>query len=279
MMATTAMAQTLSPRVGAPLILGASGRLGRALRRVWPVDMPGFVGADPLWQTRDGAGGTLAWDILMDSAPALPPVCGIIVLAGVTCGTAADLALNTPLASAGADLGSALGVPVLIASTQAVYGPQPGMLREDSSLAPTSAYGRAKQEMEAATAAPHVTCLRIGNVAGCDALADAMGRGAVTLDRFANGQGPRRAMIGPVDLAQVLLALLAAPTRPAVLNVARPGSVAMADVLRAAEVPFDWRPAGPGALADLVLDVTLLQRIFQLPPADAAAMAAQGANA
>lgn len=254
-----------------PLILGASGRLGRSLRRVWPADAP-----VPVWQTRDGAGGTLAWDILNAPVPALPPVGGIVVLAGVTAGTPADLALNTPLAQVGADLGARLGVPVLVASTQAVYGPQPGLLAEDTPPAPASDYGRAKLAMEAAVTAPHVTCLRIANVAGCDALAAGIRAGNVVLDRFADGQGPRRAMIGPADLARVLVALLAAEARPPVLNVARPGLVAMAEVLRAAGVPFDWRPAPAGALAELALDVTLLQGICPLPPADAGAMATQG---
>lgn len=254
-----------------PLILGASGRLGRALHRVWPRDA-----ATPVRQTRDGAGHTLAWDILRAGPPDLPQIGGIVVLAGVIAGTPADLAANTPLAQAGADLGAALGVPVLIASTQAVYGRQQGLLREDAPVLPVNDYGRAKLAMEAAVAAPHVTCLRIGNVAGCDALAAGMARGSVTLDRFGDGQGPRRAMIGPADLAQVLLALLAADARPPVLNVARPGLVAMANVLAAADHPFVWQPAPATALAELAMDVTLLQGICPLPPADATAMVAQG---
>jgi len=252
-----------------PLIMGASGRLGRALARVWS-------GSVPLWQTRDGADGTWGWNILNAPPPDLPPVSGIVVLAGLTTGSPADLAVNTPLAQAGADLGATLGVPVLIASTQAVYGRQQGLLRENAPLLPANDYGRAKQAMEAAVAAPHVTFLRIGNVAGCDALSAAMARGGVVLDQFADGQGPRRAMLGPRDLAQVLVALLAAKDRPPVVNVARPGLVAMADVLRAAHCPFDWQPAPPTALAALAMDVTLLQEICRLPPIDAAAMVAQG---
>ena len=256
-----------------PLILGASGRLGRALARAWPADAPAA-----LRQTRDGAGGTLAWDILNAPAPPLPPVGGIVVLSGVTHGTPEALALNTPLARAGAELAARLGVPALIASSQAVYGPQPGLLREDRALAPASDYGRAKAAMEAAVTGPHVTHLRIGNVAGCDALAAAVARGGVVLDRFADGRGPRRAYCTPADLARVLVALVAAPAlnvaRPPVLNVARPGVVAMADVLAAAGVDFDWIPAPAGALAEMALDVTLLQGICPLPPAEAADVAA-----
>jgi dTDP-4-dehydrorhamnose reductase len=252
-----------------PLIMGASGRLGRALAQVW-------AGPAPVWQTRRGGAGCLAWDVLNAPAPDLHAVSGIVVLAGVTAGSAAELALNTELAQAGADLGARLGVPVLGASTQAVYGPQPGLLHEDAPLMPANDYGLAKCAMEVAVAAPHVTCLRIGNVAGCDALAAGIARGGVVLDRFADGQGPRRAMLGPLDLCHVIQGLLAAPARPPVLNVARPGLVAMADVLTAAGVAFDWRAAPKGALPELGLDVTLLQGICPLPAADAGDMAVQG---
>jgi nucleoside-diphosphate-sugar epimerase len=230
----------------------------------------------PVWQTRDGADGTLAWDILRSPVPKLPAINGVVVLAGVTYGTVQDLALNTSLAQAGADLGRRLGVPVLVASTQAVYGAQHGLLNESSACNPTSSYGRAKLAMEQAIAAPHVTCLRIGNVAGCDALAAAIESGLVILDQFPDGQGPRRSMIGPRDLEQVISALLAAPIRPAILNVARPGVLGMDAVLNAAGVDFDRREAPPGALPELALDVTLLQGICPLPAVDAFAMAVQG---
>ena len=251
-----------------PLILGASGRLGRALARAWPAGAPA-----PLRQSRDGAGDTLAWDILNAPVPDLPAINSVVVLAGVTHGTAEALALNTPLVQAGADLGARLGVPVLVASSQAVYGPQPGLLREDAPLRPANAYGHAKAAMEAAVTGPHVTHLRIANVAGCDALAAGIAQGGVVLHRFADGQGPRRAYCTPEDLARVLIALAAAPARPRVVNVARPGLVAMADVLDAAGVPFDWTPAPAEALPEMALDVTLLQGICPLPPADAAAVA------
>ena len=252
-----------------PLIMGASGRLGTALARVW-------VGPTPVWQTRDGAGGTLAWDILNVPAPDLPKISGVVVLAGVTAGSTVALALNTALAQAGADLGARLRVPVLIASTQAVYGTQQGFVRESAPLNPVNDYGYAKQTMEAIVAASHVTFLRIGNVAGCDALAGGIARGNVVLDRFADGLGPRRAMLGPLDLCLVIHGLLAVTARPPVVNVARPGLVAMADILKAANVPFVWREAPADALAELAMDVTLLQRICTLPRADAAEMAAQG---
>ena len=252
------------------LILGASGKLGRALARVWPVTAPRAIR-----QTRDGAGGTLAWDILNSPAPPLPALGGIIALAGVTKGTPDALAANTGLALAAADLGAALGLRVLVASTQAVYGALQGDVPETAIPQPTSAYGHAKLAMEAAVAAPHVCCLRIGNVAGCGSLAGAMTDPPVKLDRFADGQGPRRAILGSADLAQVLLGAMAAPALPPVMNVARPGLLAMADLLDAVGVDWVWRPAAPGALPELALDVTLQQAICPLPAVDAAAIAAQ----
>ena len=254
-----------------PLILGASGTLGRALARVWPRDA-----LAPLPQGRDHRAGMLQWDILNAPAPALPSVSGVIVLAGVTRGNDAALALNTDLARAGADLARRLGVRALVASSQAVWGRPDHPVSEADTPAPVTPYGRAKLAMEQALAGEdHVCCLRIGNVAGCDSLFDAMTRPPVTLDRFADGQGPRRAMIGPADLARVMVALLGTPSLPPVLNVARPGTIAMADLLDVAGVDWQWRDAGAGALPELALDVTLLQGISPLPQATAHDMLAQ----
>ena len=267
------------------LILGGTGRLGRALARVWPADRPA------LWQHRPGraapASPALPWEILGDRPrPDLPPLGGILSLAGPT-GNDADLRDTTlRLARAAAHLGHEAGCRVLLASSQAVYVPSdraPGEpLPETAHTEPVAPYGRAKRAMELAVAeAPHVTCLRLGNVVGCDALAagvaEARRTGAsVMLDRFADGRGPRRAMIGAGDLAAMLPALFDAPDLPPVLNVARRGSVGMEAVLEALGQPFDWQPAGEGALPDLALDVSALSAICDVPPADARALAAQG---
>ena len=50
----------------------------------------------------------------------------------------------------------------------------------------------------------------------------------------------------------------------------------MADMLRAAQCPFDWRDAPFGAMQELAMDVTLLQSICTMPAADAVDMVAQG---
>ena len=263
-----------------PVVLGASGKVGRALRQVYQKGhLPEF--ADAIWQYRSMAevpkGAALVWDILQGALPTIRPR-AVIVLAGVTAGRADDLARNTTLALAACALADqAGGVPVLLTSSQAVYGAQSGLLREQDMCLPSTPYGRAKREMERAVAGrPNVTCLRIGNVVGCDAISGAMVHGGVTLDRFPDGQGPRRAMIGPVTLGHVLQGLLEAPgPLPPVLNVAAAGAVAMADLLAAAGVPWGWQDALPHALPALDLDVSLLQKMMPVPGANPVDLIAQ----
>lgn len=272
----------MAPQHVSPLILGGTGWVGQALARVWK-DAP------PVWQHRPQrpapAAPALVWDMHSPAPTILQPISGIIVLAGVTDGDAAQLAQNTTLALAACDLAAQVGgVPVLVASSQAVYGPQTGLLSEDHTCAPSSPYGVAKLAMETAVAGrPNVTCLRIGNVAGADMLMRAASAGPVKLDQFADGQGPERAYIGPVTLAQVLAGLLAAyhagTVLPRVLNVASPGMIAMQDVLTAAGARWSWRPAAAQALRALALDVSRLSDIVPLAPDTATGIIAQARTA
>jgi nucleoside-diphosphate-sugar epimerase len=248
-----------------PLILGAGGRIGRAFRALeagghWP------FAARPFWHSRTGA--AYRWDMLSEPAPRdgrLSEVSGMIVLAGGRAGgdhtpqDAADLAL------AALELAHREGIgPVLMCSSQAIYGSSPGPHSEDEPIAPHTPYGIAKAAMEAA-AGGGACCLRIGNVAGCDMLLRNAALGPVTLDRFPDGQSPRRCYVGPLSLARIMIGLLATERRlPAVLNVAAPGSVAMSDLLLAAGLDFAWRPAPEDALPDLRLDLTRLGDLVPL---------------
>lgn len=230
-----------------PLILGATGRVGTALRA-------SGVMSGAIWQSRSARDGFLTWDILQGPAPAVD-CSGVIMLAGGV----ADTDAYVPLANAACDLGAQLNVPVLIASSQAAE------LRN-------SVYGTAKRNMERAVIdRARTTCLRIGNVAGTDALFRAMAAGPVQLDEVSKGQGPRRAMIGPVTFAHVLLRLLDTEL-PQILNVAQPGLVDMADMLRAAGVEWSWKDAPEGVLAALDLDVSELCALVDVPRADAATL-------
>jgi nucleoside-diphosphate-sugar epimerase len=111
-----------------------------------------------------------------------------------------------------------------------------------------------------------VCALRIGNVAGADAILGGWQPG-FTLDRFADGTTPRRSYIGPGDLAQALEALIAHPSPlPAALNLTAPGLVAMGDLLKAAGLEYQTRPAPPDALPIVQLETARLARLISLPP-------------
>lgn len=247
------------------LILGATGRLGGMLRRHWS--------GDALWLGRRSPG----FDILTQQDwPRDVHADTILCLAGVVPG-AGDLELNIALGRAAVALGAQAGVQrVLLASSAAVYGGGVGALTEGAPLAPVHPYGRAKWQMESEAAAlgaalgVHVTALRIGNVAGADALLAQDGPRRI-LDRFADGQGPRRSYIGPRALAQILAGLSRLEVAlPKCLNIALEGPVAMADLCAAAGLEVEWRPAPPEALPEVTLDTRRLARIMPVPKADPA---------
>lgn len=268
------------------LIVGATGRLGRMVAAQWRRAPP--PGLQPLLQARTPAEGHLHWSPLDGPAGLLAapggPIGAMIVLAGPTPGNGQDLALNAPIARACIAAAQAAGIRrVLLASSSAVYGipPDDRPLAEGAPLNPATPYGLAKLEMERAVAqTPGLCCLRIGNVAGADALlAPRPPRpGPVILDTFADDSGPVRSYIGPAALARVLATLATAPgPLPPALNLAAPGAVAMADLARAAGLTVQPRPAPPGALPRLLLDTAALQRLHPFAPADSdpAAMAAE----
>lgn len=255
------------------LILGGTGRVGRALAHVWPADLP-----TPIWHARSG--GDYPWDMLSEPAPDIPAgTIGILALAGVTQGDDAALAANTQLARVACDLAvRAGGLRVLLASSQAVYGAQTGPASETMHPLPQTPYGHVKLAMEQAVSEyENTTCLRIGNVAGCDGLLLAAARGSeIALDQFPDGQGPQRRYIGPQALARVVGELMCHTSPlPKVLNVAQPRIIAMADLLDAGMVPWRWKPAGAGALRILDLQCDRLAEYVSLPPATAADLVTQ----
>ncbi|MEO1703776.1 MAG: NAD-dependent epimerase/dehydratase family protein [Pseudomonadota bacterium] len=285
-------------------VLGASGRIGRVLRAWWPEAAP------VTWIARRPMEGGMRCDPLAEPERlaeilSAAGVRAVLSLAGPvpggagganSAGTETDLAAHAALARV--LLGAVpAGVPVLLASSAAVYG-RPEETGDDSWLseaaplpprAALSPYGQAKFDMEAAVlaarAAPAiapVTCLRIGNVAGLDAVLGGW-RAGFRLDAFPDGRTPRRSYIGPGQLAAVLAALLMrAGVRsgagqglpavlPAVLNVAAPGTVEMGALLEAAGLDHGRRPAPPTAIPRVALDTRLL--LAHLPGDLAAAMA------
>lgn len=257
------------------LVIGATGRLGAILRGCWPAGHARWLARTP----SGGAGGWIACDPLTDPEALARAAagCGVILcLAGVTPARAAAgaaMADNTALALAAVRAGAAAGARVLLTSSAAVYGARAGLLTETGPLAPVSDYGRAKAAMETrATALGRdlgvpVTSLRIGNVAGSDAILGGW-RPGFRLDRFADGRTPRRSYIGPVTLARVLEDLAAARRLPPVLNVATPGVVDMGALLNAAGLGWTPRAAPAGAIAEVRLDVSALEGFTSFAPVD-----------
>ena len=252
------------------LVLGATGRIGTLLRRRWPE-------------------GRARWeDRAVFAAPAVLAAAArgcsaILCLAGVTPAAAArggDLADNGRLALMALRAGAEAGARVLLASSAAVYGARAGLLAESASLEPESGYGRAKVEMEQAAAAVArdlgvaACALRIGNIAGLDA---ALGgwRPGFTLDRFADGTTPRRSYIGMATLADQLDRLCAMDGLPAALNLAQPGPVEMGALLEAAGLAWHPRPAPPGAIPEVALDLAQLALRLPLVPATPAGLVAE----
>lgn len=239
---------------GRVLLLGGNGRLGQMLRRHWP------VARDLITQSRH-AGADLVFDpsdvaAVRDAAQRCRAV---ICLAGVVPGRG-DLGANVTLAQAAVE--GAAGVPVFLASSAAVYG-RAGQCHEEDAVQPLSEYGRAKLEMEQTCAGPNVTSLRIGNVAGADAILGGWREG-FTLDVLPDGTTPRRSYIGPVSFARAIHALTQAQDLPGVLNIAQPGSVAMGDLLTEADRGWAPRPAPEDVIADVTLNTDRLMRHVSL---------------
>ena len=271
------------------ILVGGTGRVGRMLVPHWP--FPDRLQISR--RSRSGAGGGLVWSPLDGPAALLDHLSrtgtapqAMIVLAGVTPAPGVDAAAmqgNSHLAVACLHAARAAGIGrVLLASSSAVYGvdPEGAPFAEGAPLHPLNAYGRAKQAMEAA-ALPFraqgidVCCLRIGNVAGADALLhplsaamDAL-RQPVRIDAFADGLGPLRSYIGPQTMARLLarLAELPAPL-PEVLNFAAPNPVRMVALARAAGWPVEMVPAPAQAHQSITLDCAHLARLCPMMEKD-----------
>lgn len=257
------------------LLLGATGRLGGMLRRHWPE-------AQALRsQSRQPRPGFHSFELPAAGEPpsdaAISAALGaraVISLAGVTPARAGAcrgaLEDNIDLALAALKLAEAAAVPrFFVASSAAVYGAEVGALREDIPCAPLSDYGRQKLAMEQAVhEAPGktaVTALRIGNVAGADAILGGWQPG-MQIDRFADGRTPSRSYIGPVTLARVLYTLCRINDLPPVLNIAAPGAVQMGALLDAAGLAWQPKPAPAAAIPEVRLDTNALENHVDFTP-------------
>ena len=260
------------------LFVGASGRVGRMVQCHWRADAPPFA---VLMQNRaDAPVRGLKWSpldgpaALVDHIRLNGPIDAMIMLAGITPGPGKDLELNSALALACVAAAQQAQIGrVLLASSSAVYGVGDGTpLTEAAPTEPVNPYGQAKCAMEMAVApwrdrGLDLCCLRIGNVAGADALLLNIARLSrqepVIIDQFADGQGPTRSYIGAGTLAAVLRTLATqTASLPPVLNIGAPEPVSMAALAHAADQPYQFRPAPPQAHQCITLDCTALARLY-----------------
>lgn len=240
------------------VVLGAGGQLGRLLRPVFP----------------RAASWVMRSDVDICDAAALQAALvgadAVLCLAGVTPARPEPMALNTDLAIRTLDAAKAAGAGrVFLFSSASVYGRASGVQGEDSAAVPLSPYGVAKLDMERATHA-HAhpkTVLRVGNVAGADAILGGW-RAGFTLDTFEDGTTPRRSYIAPVRLACVLADLCVARDLPPLMNVAAPGSVQMGALLDAAGLAWRPRPADGETIGEVTLDTARLERFTAFEPSD-----------
>ena len=188
------------------------------------------------------------------------------------------MSLNTDLALAAIDAAPP-DARVFVVSSAAVYGAADGPHLETSKVVPVSEYGSAKREMEIAALARgggRVCVLRIGNVAGADAILGGW-RAGMTLDQLADGSTPRRSYIGPKTLVHVIHTLCGAAQLPDILNIAAPGVIEMGALLDSAELAWSPRtPVGP-VIEEVVMDTTALEQFYSFTRQEcsAAGMVAQ----
>ena len=261
------------------LLLGGGGRLGQMLRHHWP------QGGHLCAQSRQESGGMLVFDPLRDPEMLRTASAGrraIICLSGVTpahSATSGDaMSLNTDLALAAVDAAPS-DARVFVVSSAAVYGAADGPHVEASRVTPVSDYGHAKREMEIAAlarGAGRVCVLRIGNVAGADAILGGW-RAGMTLDQLVDGGTPRRSYIGPKTLAHVIHTLCGTVQLPDILNIAAPGVIEMGALLDSAELAWAPRtPAGP-VIEEVLINTKALEKFYTFTPQEcsAAGMVAQ----
>ena len=264
------------------IVTGADGRIGRALRAVWGGQV---AGRRVLWSARrPGQGIDIPWNMGVEAAPALPSGSILLNLAGQTRGDASQLAENRRAAAALGRAACQAGVAhVFHMSSAAIYRPEAALIAEDTPPYPISDYGHAKWAAEQAMSETLYGCgltiLRLGNLAGADALLTSARNGPVALDPI-SGQpgGPERSYIGPNVLAATLTHLImqaiAGVPMPAILNLAQHPALPMADLLMACGADWRFGKPRPAAIPRVALSLARLQACASVPYATAASIVA-----
>ena len=241
------------------VILGASGRLGGLIRPFWQ-------NMNTIWQSRSLQQGFKSLDILKDPdglATLLSGSTAVMCLAGVTpSSTNGTLEQNALLAEACLNAAKVAKVGrVFLTSTAAVYGKQTNVLDERCPVQPLSDYARAKIAMEG-VASRHdqvSTVLRIGNVAGADAI---LGNWypEMEIEQLEDSTTPKRSYVGPATLSRILMELTMCQTLPPILNVAAPESIHMNELLDSAGLYYTKKLASDQTIAEVTLNTKLLQQ-------------------
>lgn len=271
------------------LVLGSSGRVGMMLRHFWAqnTELLRSANTEFVFQSRNALlsrPDDLLWN-LHDPLPkavidAAPFDC-MIVLSGVVPRPDADFTLNTDIGTACVAAAAQLGIShILLASTSAVYGTYSNMpFTETDPLRPLTDYGRSKRDMEevcrtlAKAADIALCCLRMGNVAGADAL---LANGAklppgekLRLEVFRDGGTPVRSYIGPHSLANVMLSLIHKRTQlPNILNIAAPRPVTMHALAQAAGIPLELHHTDDNAHQRVTLACDALTALHPFTPTE-----------
>ena len=266
------------------LLVGASGRVGQMVLHHWKSD-PAAISIMPQFR-KFRTFGSLLWDPLEGARPLVDEVKSsgnfeaMVMLAGVVPGNGRKLDTNLELAKACLNAASRAGIKrVLLASSSAVYGVGDGTpLTEYSPCNPVNEYGTAKLAMEEACAAwigtgMDLCVLRIGNVAGADALLVNVAKSApqkpIEIDIFSDGHGPKRSYIGPQTMAKVLQSLCRhSSALPPVLNVAVPIPLSMDALADAADHPWLRRAPSEKSYQNIILDCSALASLHAFESQD-----------
>ena len=281
------------------VVLGATGQLGSILRLearksgledrfIWHSRQPNIQGNSGTWICWDPASGNRSADQLANrirDTTGNRPVT-VLNLAGATpAGGNADPdvmnGVNVDVAGLVMEAAKLAGASrVLLASSSAVYG-RPKVdqkpFTEICEVSPQNAYGRSKVLMEQLVQADVETCiLRIGNVAGADALLGQMTDGDTSkphrfsIDQFASQDGPLRSYIGPESFFRVIMELVNTDQKPPrIVNVASRTPVTMNALLdawnniRPNDLIYTFNPAPPQAIESVVLDTAILQGLIR----------------
>lgn len=258
------------PRVFIP---GGGGKIGRLLQREWS-SQEDF---EPVFLERSD------WDILMGKAPQLKGSDLVLDLAGTVRG---DVLQNPKLAARIAKWAAEAGAVHFYMSSASVYPGGPEPMLETGQLAPSSAYGQSKVdgEIAASSAFPKTVILRLGNVAGLDALLGGLRKSQrAVLDQVAgHSGGPVRSYVGPKTLARILSELLKMAidggALPSVINIAQPNPVPMADLLMASGHDWEFGPVRSGVIPRVELSTERLTTLCFVPTATPAQLVAEASE-